>query len=129
MNKFSTFYKVLKSALKCHLCNTVIESKHRYDFVSCNCSPPNQISLDGGRDIYRRILANHNNYSDLSEVIPFCLDDINNYIQQLNVNLKKNSTTSLGDYYSKQLELAVEYKATLLSEKLSQKLPFKKNKI
>ena len=39
--------KVLtKNAIKCLVCNTILESKHRHDFVMCPC--PNQTSTDGG---------------------------------------------------------------------------------
>ena len=39
--------KVLtKNSVKCLLCNTILESKHRHDFVMCPCS--NQTFTDGG---------------------------------------------------------------------------------
>lgn len=37
---------------KCRKCKTVIESKHRHDFVTCECGA---ISVDGGKDYYRRV--------------------------------------------------------------------------
>ena len=36
---------------KCKKCGDVIESKHRHDFVSCNCGA---ISVDGGKDYLKR---------------------------------------------------------------------------
>ena len=36
---------------KCRLCGTVIESKHRHDFVRCKCG---EIFTDGGDDYIRR---------------------------------------------------------------------------
>ena len=39
--------KVLtKNSVKCLVCNTILESKHRHDFVMCSC--PNQTFNDGG---------------------------------------------------------------------------------
>jgi len=39
--------KVLtKNSIKCLICNTILESKHRHDFVMCPC--PNQTFTDGG---------------------------------------------------------------------------------
>ena len=38
--------KVLtKNSVKCLVCNTILESKHRHDFVMCPC--PNQTFTDG----------------------------------------------------------------------------------
>ena len=47
--------KVLtKNSVKCLLCNTILESKHRHDFVKCHC--PNETACDGGLE-YQRTLA------------------------------------------------------------------------
>ncbi len=47
--------KVLtKNAIKCLVCNTILESKHRHDFVKCHC--PNETACDGGLE-YQRTLA------------------------------------------------------------------------
>ena len=45
--------KVLsKNSVKCLICNTILESKHRHDFVMCPC--PNQTFTDGGLS-YNRV--------------------------------------------------------------------------
>ena len=45
--------KVLsKNSVKCLVCNTILESKHRHDFVMCLC--PNQAFTDGGLS-YNRV--------------------------------------------------------------------------
>ena len=47
--------KVLtKNSVKCLICNTILESKHRHDFVMCQC--PNETTCDGGLE-YQRTLA------------------------------------------------------------------------
>ena len=39
--------KVLtKNAIKCLMCNTILESKYRHNYVQCSC--PNQTFTDGG---------------------------------------------------------------------------------
>jgi hypothetical protein len=43
---------------KCRLCQDVIVSKSRYDFVSCKCG---EIFVDGGNDYWRRGAKNFNN--------------------------------------------------------------------
>ena len=45
--------KVLtKNSVKCLICNTILESKYRHDFVMCPC--PNQTFTDGGLS-YNRV--------------------------------------------------------------------------
>lgn len=48
-------HKVLtRNAVKCLVCNTVLESKYRHNYVQCSC--PNEVATDGGLD-YQRILG------------------------------------------------------------------------
>ena len=57
--------KVLtKNSVKCLVCNTILESKHRHDFVMCPCS--NQTSNDGGLS-YNRVSG-----KDLSLIENLC---------------------------------------------------------
>ncbi len=45
--------KVLtKNSVKCLICNTILESKHRHNYVQCSC--PNQTFNDGGLS-YNRV--------------------------------------------------------------------------
>lgn len=37
--------------IRCTKCNTVLESKHRHDFVKCSCD--NGTFVDGGNDYIR----------------------------------------------------------------------------
>lgn len=47
--------KIVRNALRCLTCDIVIESKHRHDFVYCNCEPDSEtrIFVDGGLDYVR----------------------------------------------------------------------------
>lgn len=49
---------------QCALCDDVIESTHRHDFVSCKCG---EIFVDGGKAYLRRGAKNFLNFIDLSE--------------------------------------------------------------
>ena len=47
--------KVLtRNAIKCLMCDTILESKHRHNYVQCQCS--NEAAVDGGL-AYQRVLA------------------------------------------------------------------------
>ena len=47
--------KVLtRNAIKCLVCNTVLESKHRHHYNQCQCR--NETAVDGGL-VYQRVLA------------------------------------------------------------------------
>lgn len=49
----------MKNRAKCKLCNSIIESFHRYDHVTCKCG---EISVDGGTDEMRSYVKNWNNF-------------------------------------------------------------------
>lgn len=54
MEDAETIQVLTRNAIKCLQCNTVLESRHRHDYVHCQCS--NEAATDGGLD-YQRILA------------------------------------------------------------------------
>lgn len=49
---------------RCKLCGEVIESKHRHDFVTCECG---NLSIDGGLDYARRCADSREDFEDLCE--------------------------------------------------------------
>ena len=51
MKDKDTISVLTKNSVKCLLCDTVLESKHRHNFVSCGCS--NQTFTDGGNEYLR----------------------------------------------------------------------------
>jgi hypothetical protein len=53
---------ILYNAIRCKLCDDIIESKHRHDFVWCKCG---KSAVDGGHD-YSRIIGNSDNIEELS---------------------------------------------------------------
>lgn len=50
---------------KCALCEDVIESKHRHDFVQCKCK---EIFLDGGNDYLRAGAKDPENFILIKDV-------------------------------------------------------------
>ena len=58
--------KVLtKNSVKCLICNTILESKYRHNYVKCHC--PNETTCDGGLDYQRTLAVDLNLIEDLSE--------------------------------------------------------------
>ncbi len=49
----------MKNRAKCKLCNDIIESFHRHDYVICKCG---EISVDGGPDYHRCSAGDWNNF-------------------------------------------------------------------
>ena len=48
----------------CCNCNETIESKHKYDFVTCKCG---SLSVDGGKQYVRRVFKNSQDFIELTE--------------------------------------------------------------
>ena len=42
--------KIIRNAIRCNLCEDIIESTYRHDFVTCKCG---SCSVDGGLDRLR----------------------------------------------------------------------------
>lgn len=55
--------RILKNQILCLLCDDLIVSKYRHDFVTCSCGA---VSCYGGNDFYRRRLGESYNYIDMS---------------------------------------------------------------
>lgn len=56
--------KLIRSIYQCNECEDIIESKHRHDFVTCQCG---NLSIDGGLDYARIIYDKESSWIDLSE--------------------------------------------------------------
>ena len=110
--------KVLtKNSVKCLMCNTILESKHRHDFVMCPC--PNETACDGGLEYQRTLAKDLNLIEDLCEYQVMTQEDYDKLIKhtkakQLAKNqqgVKDGLLVKIGnDYYSKEI-------ITLLCEK------------
>lgn len=56
--------KIIRNAIRCNLCNDVIESKSVHDFVKCSCGA---CAVDGGKEYFRWLAPNKESFTDLSE--------------------------------------------------------------
>ena len=55
---------IVSNKVKCLLCDNIIESKYRHDFVTCKCG---NVSIDGGLDYLKRLYKSLKTYKELSE--------------------------------------------------------------
>lgn len=57
------------NSLHCNICNTTITSRHRHDFVGCNCpeGSDTRIFVDGGNDYQRILVSSASDYTKLAE--------------------------------------------------------------
>lgn len=60
--RMTTPKKPRHNRIRCKKCDTVIESKHRHDFVRCPCKA---VAVDGGRDYLKRV-GDPADYEELS---------------------------------------------------------------
>ncbi len=73
--------KVLtKNAIKCLMCNTILESKYRHNYVKCHC--PNETFNDGGLNYQRVGGKDLNLIEDLCEYQVMTQEDYDNLIKQ-----------------------------------------------
>ncbi len=103
--------KVLtKNSVKCLVCNTILESTHRHDYVKCHC--PNETSCDGGLEYQRTLAVDLNLIEDLCEYQVMTQEDYDNLIKKTKAKqLAKNEQgvkdgllVKIGnDYYSKEI--------------------------
>lgn len=56
---------IIRNSIRCKKCGDHIESRHRYDLVTCSCK---SVSVDGGKYYIRR-LGNEEDYEETSIVI------------------------------------------------------------
>jgi hypothetical protein len=56
---------IISNKAQCLVCNEIIESKDRHDFVTCKCG---NLSVDGGKDYLKRSAMDMEKCLELSEV-------------------------------------------------------------
>lgn len=63
--------KVLRNRAKCKKCQSIIESFHRHDYITCKCG---EISVDGGNDYHKCSARDWDNFlridDDGNEIVP-----------------------------------------------------------
>lgn len=54
------------NAVHCNHCDTTIESRHRHDFVWCNCEDEEKrVAVDGGNDYHKRCFGKESDYEEV----------------------------------------------------------------
>ncbi len=69
---------ILQNAATCLKCNTYIFSRHRHDYVTCECG---SLSVDGGMDYIRRSFKDRSGFVNHNielpdELVQKCLDEL-----------------------------------------------------
>ena len=105
----NTIKVLIKNSVRCLVCNTILESKYRHNYVQCSC--PNQTFTDGGL-YYQRVGGKDLNLiEDLCEYQVMTQEDYDKLIEhtkskQLAKNeqgVKDGLLVKIGDnYYNKE---------------------------
>lgn len=61
--------KIVRNAVHCHVCDTVVESTYTHDLRYCECpsGSASSVFVDGGLSYLRRGFGNEANFTDLAE--------------------------------------------------------------
>ena len=101
---------LVRNAVRCIACGSVLESTHRHDYVKCHC--PNETTCDGGLEYQRTLAVDLNLIEDLCEYQVMTQEDYDKLIKQTKAKqLAKNEQgvkdgllVKIGnDYYSKEI--------------------------
>jgi len=58
---------LVRNAVRCIACGSVLESTHRHDYVKCHC--PNETACDGGLEYQRTLAVDLDKIENLSKYI------------------------------------------------------------
>lgn len=118
----NTIKVLTKNSVRCLVCNTILESKYRHNYVQCSCS--NQTFTDGGLSYQRGGGKNLNLIEDLCEYQEMTQEAYDKLIEHTKVKrLAKNEQgvkdgllVKIGNnYYSKELITLLYDKGLFLS--------------
>ena len=76
-----------RNAIKCLVCNTVLESKHRHHFLGCNCE--NQTFNDGGLSYNRVSAVDLDLVEDLCEYVEMTRGERNKQLEEQRILQQK----------------------------------------
>lgn len=106
----NTIKVLTKNSVRCLVCNTILESKYRHNYVQCSC--PNQTFTDGGL-YYQRVGGKDLNLiEDLCEYQVMTQEDYDKLIERTKAKqlarneqgVKDGLLVKIGnDYYSKEI--------------------------
>ena len=60
--------RILRNSVRCRVCGETIASRHRHDYVTCDCPDETMVAVDGGTDYLRRVFGERADFEEMSEV-------------------------------------------------------------
>ena len=97
-------HKVLtRNAVKCLVCNTVLESKHRHHYSQCNC--PNGVATDGGLDYVRYMGKDLDLIENLCEYVEMTADEYDIYQHELKIQVEQQRNAAIDRFLMYTLNL------------------------
>lgn len=88
-SRFPDFFKITLNQAQCALCNDIITSRHRHDFVSCKCG---EIFIDGGNEYVRAGANSFDNFRSMVKTRPMTLEEVKH---KMEVSERYKMTTSV----------------------------------
>ena len=86
-NNYEVIKVLTRNAVKCLVCNTVLESKHRHDYVQCHCS--NEAATDGGLIYLRYMAKDLDLVENLCEYVEMTRGERDKHLEQQKFKLKE----------------------------------------
>ena len=100
-------HKVLtRNAVKCLVCNAVLESKHRHHFSGCNCD--NQAFCDGGMDYNRTGARDLDLVENLCEYVEMTDDEYDIYQHKLKIQMEQQRNAAIDRFLMCSLNLPID---------------------
>lgn len=95
----------MRNRAKCKVCEDVLESFHRHDYVTCKCG---QISIDGGLDYFKASAIDFDNFLRLddndNEIVVGFVDDVKEIVENDQMPLKPSEPAQILDEMIKSYE-------------------------
>jgi hypothetical protein len=98
------FFIITRNMARCKLCNDMIISNHRHDYVGCSCG---EITVDGGVTYMKRSAISFVNFEDLSESRKFTKEEFLEYID-FRTNLSNSMDETSSTFHTDRV-LAAKY--------------------
>ena len=95
---------IILNRAKCLLCGNIVISRHRHDFVTCECG---NVSVDGGLQYLRRLYVDNDSFKELSMFSDLPFEEIRNYYYRYNRYTKEY--VNLCDMSNAWLENIITY--------------------
>lgn len=88
---------IMRNRAKCKLCESIIESIHRHDYVTCKCG---EISIDGGQDYCHCRATDWSNFLRIddkgNEIVPKIVDQSEAKASQEGLSIEQQEQDTKG---------------------------------